>query len=168
MKKCKRCEKEKPLAEFYKHKAMGDGHLGFCIECVKERVRFHRERNLDAIRASDRFRNKRENMTPEQIKKINESAYERNFFGWNRAKAMRRDKYTCQKCGSKTKKLCVHHKKGGSRYSKKRDNSLTNLQTLCIPCHTEIHSKERIKNGYIPPRNPRGKNGCWCSPRSKF
>lgn len=39
MKKCFKCNIEKPLDMFYKHKQMGDGHLNKCIDCTKEDVK---------------------------------------------------------------------------------------------------------------------------------
>lgn len=46
----------KPLSNYYKHKAMADGHLNKCKECVKARVGRHREVNLERIQEYDRNR----------------------------------------------------------------------------------------------------------------
>lgn len=62
-------------------------------------------------------------------------------------KALIRDKYTCQKCGSNKlfnnfgrRILTVHHL-DNSRKTGTLNNELDNLITLCKKCHWKIHHK---------------------------
>lgn len=59
---------------------------------------------------------------------------------------MRRDKFTCKKCGKK-KDIAVHHK-GGVVKSKWLDrkghsNDPNNIVTICESCHDDIHEEAR-------------------------
>lgn len=56
MKRCFKCQCEKPEDAFYKHAAMKDGRLGKCKDCTKADANRRRQENLEAIRAYDRMR----------------------------------------------------------------------------------------------------------------
>lgn len=60
-----------------------------------------------------------------------------------RGEALGRDNYTCQNCGSK-ERLEVHHIKP---YRISKDNSLSNLITLCKPCHLMADNQIIFHNG---------------------
>lgn len=57
-----------------------------------------------------------------------------------RARALVRDDFICQKCGSSTSRMNVHHK------IKRRDggsHDIKNLITLCGSCHAKEHNHKR-------------------------
>jgi 5-methylcytosine-specific restriction endonuclease McrA len=64
---------------------------------------------------------------------------------------MRRDKYTCKKCGSK-QDITLHHKghlkNPVSRWLKQkgRDNGQGNIVVLCAKCHDQLHAEDEGKD----------------------
>lgn len=63
---------------------------------------------------------------------------------WSAA-VLRRDRWTCQRCGYKGRALVAHHIKSWSRHHDLRFD-VSNGQTLCRPCHCEVH-KPRLGTG---------------------
>jgi len=102
-------------------------------ELMKERSRIHRKNNLEKCRECCRL---------SQITVNN-----RERFGGNRQHVLNRDDYNCQIClcdVSGKGKPCVHHLD-----KDKTNNSIENLQTLCLSCHAKLHyDKEHPLNNY--------------------
>ena len=69
---------------------------------------------------------------------VNESRSYTDYLKWGQ-KIKRRDKQTCQKCGSK-ENLNAHHIKSYAKYPKLK-LELSNGITLCKKCHIKIHSR---------------------------
>lgn len=57
---------------------------------------------------------------------------------WRKA-VYTRDNYTCQYCGARGVKLNAHHIKFWRDYPELR-YTVSNGETVCIPCHKKIHS----------------------------
>jgi hypothetical protein len=149
MKICRECNTEKPLSEFYKHAAMGDGHLNKCIPCVKSRIAKHREANLEKIQTYDKVRAKKPHRIKarkeylqtdagKQAKKRAMDAYHKRYPMTYAAhviasNAVRDGVLTkpnnCLVCGS-TEKIEGHH----DDYTKPLE-----VRWLCESCHKDWH-----------------------------
>jgi len=73
-----------------------------------------------------------------RLRILNKLKREEEHFSGKREAVLKRDGYCCTECGSK-KQLVVHHKDGNGRGSKRPNNSMRNLQTLCRRCHQRVH-----------------------------
>lgn len=151
MKKCFKCNIEKPLSEFYKHKAMADGYLGKCKDCTKKdasnsykilsqdkdyilaerkrnRERYHRlnykDKHRGDIGAKKQIMERYKEKYPEKRKA--------HIVFWNALKNGIIKKEPCKKCGNT--EVEAHHED----YSKPLD-----VIWLCIKHHNERHVKLR-------------------------
>lgn len=145
-KKCFKCHKVKPLSEFYKHKMMGDGHLGKCKVCTRrdtaERVAIKSATDLDwvlAERKRCRLKSKKRKMTANEA--TQKTAKYRSKFPakarahsatWNALNGAKITKQPCEVCGKK--KVQAHH----DDYSKPLE-----VRWLCAKHHAEHHVKMR-------------------------
>jgi hypothetical protein len=58
LKTCFKCDRELPLAEFYPHPRMADGHLNKCKDCTRADVKANRAVNREHYHTYDRERRK--------------------------------------------------------------------------------------------------------------
>lgn len=133
-KKCFKCCLEKSISEFYKHKAMADGHLNKCKSCAKSDVLRHRSENIEKVREYDRMRGNRH---PEGYLKD----YRQKYPSKHRAHDMVNNairvgslvKQPCEVCGSEFS-VHAHH----DDYDKPLD-----VRWLCSMHHRQWH----VENG---------------------
>lgn len=118
---------------------------------IKKAVYEWRKNNRDKI--NQRQRELRSlKPKPERIKQTVEERRLRNMayhdkvrFSGNRELTLQRDGYKCTSCES-TKQLDVHHiDKSGQ--TENPNNELSNLVTLCKPCHQLQHKHDRGRTG---------------------
>ena len=153
---CRTCGENKELSEYYKHKAMWDGHLNKCKECVKNRVSKHRDKNIDRVREYDRNRHnakERSIKNSERLKSLpshkkeeyrvvkekwtqrqeNKNKKTVNLYMANAVRDGRLKKLDyCEHCNAKDIPLDGHH----HSYLKPLD-----VTWLCKPCHSAEHKR---------------------------
>lgn len=137
MKICTKCEVEKERHSFYNDKRSKDGLRSWCKECIREdnRKRKHLYRG--------RYK--------EYNKKYLQEYIDSSRFGGNRKEVLERDNYKCVQCGMSNeehldawgREITVDHIDGNGRGSEEKNNSLDNLQTLCLSCHGKKDIKMR-------------------------
>jgi ribosomal protein S27AE len=146
-KTCFKCRQIKPLTEFYKHSAMGDGHLNKCKSCTRADVRNNRQAKADQYREFDRQRAQlphrveaRKAYAQTEAGKQSKLRYLRSFRERQPEKddarhqvayALRTGRLTkrpCEVCGAGQAQ--AHH----DDYSKPLD-----VRWLCVPHHNEHH-----------------------------
>jgi 5-methylcytosine-specific restriction endonuclease McrA len=72
---CKKCGKEKPLADYYKNIGCKLGRTGVCIECAKDKAVAYRIANKDKVLDSKR---RWRNANREKIKETSKRYYSKN------------------------------------------------------------------------------------------
>lgn len=147
MKQCFKCKADKPLADFYRHKDMADGHLNKCKECTRLDVAEHislkksdpkwllKERERCRIKARGEMRKSR----PEQMA-LRSRNYDRRhpqkrkaqYAVGNAIRDGKLFKQPCEKCFNP--KAQAHH----DDYNKPLE-----VRWLCVKHHNEHHVKER-------------------------
>lgn len=130
MKPCIKCGQIKCLADFYKHKQMGDGHLNKCKECCKEDSINNRWKNIDRIREYDRSRGYRQGTEYiREYKKKYPNKYRAHTMVNNAIRDKKLFRQPCEICGC-SKRIHAHH-----------DDYLKplNVRWLCCAHHKQWH-----------------------------
>ncbi len=158
-KKCFKCGNIKDLDEYYKHPAMGDGHLNKCKTCTKMDSTKRRNEKIEECRAYDRERGSlphRISARKEYVERMKKEKLElwkkRRSETGKRYKKKHREKYLAKN------KFLYHYKKGdikkkncivcGSDKSEAHHpdyNYPLSVVWLCDKHHKEEHVKLRRK-----------------------
>jgi hypothetical protein len=135
MKKCFKCNKEKPLNEFYKHSMMADGHLNKCKECTKtdSKTTYNKIQSNPELAVKERKRQRIKERKRRLEGKTKQYKYQKpknqaNVILGNAVRYKKITKKQCQICGNA--KVQAHHED----YSKPLD-----VTWLCVRHHNDRH-----------------------------
>ena len=156
---CFKCNVEKPLSEFYKHKGMADGYLNKCKECNKKDVRKNRIVNINYYIEYDKQRannpNRIEARTNYQKTEAGKLAMAKSRKKWQESNLIKRaatqmvnnavrdkrleKKYNCEICNIYNVRIHGHHDDYAFPLS---------VRWLCPQCHSNWHKENgSAKNG---------------------
>lgn len=152
MKTCFKCNKEKPLKEFYRHKKMADGHLNKCKACTKRDVSANYRDNIDHYKEYERGRamqkHRVELRNRYQATDAGKASIRASKLKWDRRNPIKRaaslmvnnavrdgrlqKSERCEDCGNAPNRLHGHH----DDYA----HPLV-VRWLCPGCHVKWHRK---------------------------
>ncbi len=131
-KQCFKCGETKPLAAFYKHPRMADGHVNKCKECNRKDVRDNRIDKIEYYREYDRARGSRKTIDDlRAYRNANPNKYKAHSLVSYHKKKGNLVPQPCEVCGA-TEHIHAHH----DDYSKP-----LNVRWLCAAHHQEWHTK---------------------------
>ena len=143
MKKCFKCNIEKPLSEFYKHSQMKDGHVNKCKKCNKKDVSENYQKNIDYYRDYEKTekRKKSHNERQKKYDNVYRSKYPKKYKAHKMVGNAIRDGILirpnkCECCES-TLNIQAHH----DDYNKPLD-----VRWICVRCHKKWHSENQALN----------------------
>jgi len=145
-KKCRKCNIDKVITDYYTHRQMPDGHLNICIECTKSRVSLYGK--TERGRINDSNRNKKEkrkkwlvDYQKNYLRKKYIKKYKARSMYWSYIKNKHIQKQSCEICNTdpSVSKIEAHH----DDYDKPLD-----VRWLCIRCHKEWHKYNNAKNEF--------------------
>ena len=132
MKVCRGCGKLKNINQFYKHPAMKDGHLNYCIECKREYARWQIG-TPKKLASSRRWNQKNMSKIAAQSKIWAKNNPEKRKAHWILWYAIKKGEITkgtiCQKCSKSNTQINAHH----YDYSKPLE-----VIWVCRQCHCKV------------------------------
>ena len=109
-----------------------------CLSCQRN----DRNHGAKGLCVACYSRQHRSSIPVETSREKHREKWNKQSFDGNREVALQRDGYRCTLCETENH-LVVHHIDGNGRTSKKPNNDLGNLQTLCRACHMKLHGTIR-------------------------
>ena len=134
-KECFCCKQIKPIADFYEHKAMADGHLNKCKTCVKVSVKARRFNPESRYRVLAYDRNRGNRQDKAYLKEYREkypNKYRAHSLVNNAVRDRRLFVQPCEVCGTSEGPIHGHH----DDYAKP-----LNVRWLCAAHHRQWHAE---------------------------